>query len=365
MKIFKLPDLGEGLPDATILKWYVKEGEEVTLDQLLLTVESAKASVDIPASFKGKVSKLFGEEGEVIKTGEALIGYEGENLLQLIEDQGIVGKIVKEDLLFQTPNAVDHKNSTKKKFSLEAKAFARKLNLDLEAVQLEKEWITLEDLQQEVNAASITHFPLSGKRLAMAQRMIVSQKEVVPVTCSCEVKLQLWDKSQDITSRAIRAIGKACIEVPIINAYFEYSTLTYELNQQVNVGIAFDAEDGTYLPVIKNIIDLSLEEIRKQINSFKMKVKNKALLPKECSNPTILLSNFGPLGVSYANPIVIPPMVGIVGIGKLQEQVEIANGHLSAVRIMPLILTTNHILITGGEASKFLFHMARDLEKGN
>ncbi len=87
MKVFKLPDLGEGLPDAIIREWYVKEGEQVAVDQLLVAMETAKALVDIPSPFEGKIEKLFGELGDIIKTGHPLIGFERCLLHSLLQNQ--------------------------------------------------------------------------------------------------------------------------------------------------------------------------------------------------------------------------------------------------------------------------------------
>lgn len=78
MKIFHLPDLGEGLPDAIIREWYVKEGDEVKTDQPIVSMETAKALVDVPAPFDGKIEKLFGQADDTILTNHPLIGFEGE-----------------------------------------------------------------------------------------------------------------------------------------------------------------------------------------------------------------------------------------------------------------------------------------------
>ncbi len=78
MKYFKLPDLGEGLQEAEIVRWHVKVGDTVKADQLLVSVETAKALVDIPAPYDGVVAKTFGGEGDILHVGEPLLGYEGE-----------------------------------------------------------------------------------------------------------------------------------------------------------------------------------------------------------------------------------------------------------------------------------------------
>ncbi len=82
MNIFNLPDLGEGLPDAIVREWYVKPGDEVKADQPLVSMETAKALVDVPSPHSGKIAKLFGKPGDTIETGQPLIGFESENEIE-------------------------------------------------------------------------------------------------------------------------------------------------------------------------------------------------------------------------------------------------------------------------------------------
>ena len=79
MKIFKLPDLGEGLQEAEIVKWHIKVGDVLTADQPMVSVETAKAVVDIPAPFPGKVAKLYGNAGDIAHIGAPLVAFEGES----------------------------------------------------------------------------------------------------------------------------------------------------------------------------------------------------------------------------------------------------------------------------------------------
>lgn len=359
MKIFALPDLGEGLQEALILKWHVEEGDTVQLDHVIATMESAKAAVDIPASFTGKILKKFGNTGEIIKTGAPLVGFEGTSLLKIEEKQGIVGNISQSETGFFP---LESKQIEKRKASLEARAYARKHGINLDTLGLEKSLITIEDLKKLIEKPINHSQNLSGNRLIMAHRMMASQKEVAPVTCGCDVKIQGWKEKKEISVRVLRAIGKACISVPIVNATYYFETKEYLLNQKVNVGMAFDTEEGTYLPVIKDVNSLTLAQMREEINTFKGKIKSKELTKDDCQKPTILFSNFGSLGVTHANPIIIPPMVAIIGVGKVFERLEFYEEAFQPIKYMPLFLTVNHILITGGEASRFLTVLIRDLE---
>src|SRR3990167_6242795 len=94
MKLFKLPDLGEGLPDAIIREWYIHVGDEIKHDQPMVAMETAKALVDVPAPFDGKIEKLFGDVGSTIETGKPLVGFEGEGEIESTKDTGtVVGSI--------------------------------------------------------------------------------------------------------------------------------------------------------------------------------------------------------------------------------------------------------------------------------
>src|SRR3990167_5410789 len=138
MKIFKLPDLGEGLPDAIIREWFVKEGDPVKKDQPIVAMETAKALVDVPAPFDATIEKLFGEVNETIETGKPLIGFEGEpDPKDIPKDTGtVVGKIeqsekiVSNTALAMTSSAT-HSNV---KATPAIRALARQLNVDLSHV---------------------------------------------------------------------------------------------------------------------------------------------------------------------------------------------------------------------------------------
>ena len=90
MKYFKLPDLGEGLQEAEIVEWHIKPGDSIKTDELMVSVETAKAIVDIPSPQDGTIQTLFGDEGDIIHVGEPLMEFAGEQQ----EDTGtVVGKV--------------------------------------------------------------------------------------------------------------------------------------------------------------------------------------------------------------------------------------------------------------------------------
>lgn len=381
MTIFNLPDLGEGLPDAEIHEWHVKVGDKVTTDQLLVSMETAKAVVDVPSPQDGIITKLYGNPGDIIETGSPLIAFEavavasekpapakaqgGATVAGSIE---VGDKVIKENATGVTPT-----NTEKSLQILPAhRAMAKQLKVDLSRVTPtgKKGEITLEDIMAaakiEGNTAPAVEgdaVPLRGVRRSMAQAMAMAHKNVVPVTLSDEADIHQWPEGTDITARVIRAITKACEAEPSLNAHFDGEALARVLKKEVNLGLAMDSPDGLFVPVIKNAQALSLKDIRKQIDDFKPKVKDRTIPASDLQGATISLSNFGNFAGRYANPIVVPPMVAIVGTGKLRDQVVAYEGKMAIHRCIPLSVTIDHRAVTGGEVARFLKALIDDLEK--
>src|SRR3989344_8214616 len=138
MNVFNLPDLGEGLPDAEMREWYVKERDEVTVDQPLVAMETAKALVDVPSPYNGKIIKLHGKVGDTINTDEPLVTYDSE--AQGVTPPGdrgtVVGQLeeasttISEDIAVATGAVI----SSRIKASPAIRALAKKLNVDLSSV---------------------------------------------------------------------------------------------------------------------------------------------------------------------------------------------------------------------------------------
>ena len=378
MKVFKLPDLGEGLPDATIREWYISVGDEVEVDQPLVAMETAKALVDIPSPYSGKIEKLFGEVDDTIETGQPLIGFKGETEIEELKDPGtIVGAIEAGDMIFQESSAsiIAKKESEKKsiKATPAVRLLAKQLGIDLTLIEPKGTMITTEEVKQ---AAQITKTPkdsktskvigdftpLSSTRRAMVQSMSLSHREVVPVSLMDDADLSEWTAEQDITLRIIRAIEAACEAVPIMRAHFDGKAMCYKLNESINIGIAVDTTHGLYVPVLQDVSRQEDSSLRKKIDRFKELAQSRSFLPEDLCSATVMLSNFGVFAGRYANPILLPPMVTIVGVGRTRDKVVPVGGKPAIHRMLPLSVTSDHRLITGGEIARFLKTLITSLE---
>lgn len=381
MKVFKLPDLGEGLPDAVIREWYVKEGDEVIIDQPLVAMETAKALVDVPSPFSGKIEKLFGEVGNIVKTGRPLIGFEGEAEKETPknDDAGtVVGAIESsETVLKEVATGIKVQKSEERRKIAKAtpvvRMLAKQLKVDLYAIKPQGKTITTEEVKQsaQLYQTSLNKSqqieteltPLSNVRRAMVLSMSQSHRNVVPVSLVDDVDVHAWKGQQDISIRLIRAIEQACIEIPIMNAYFDSDKMGYRIKEHINIGVAVDTSHGLYVPVLKDVVHRDNNELRQQIDYFKEMAQTRSFSSEDLRGATIMLSNFGTFAGRYANPILLPPIFTIIGVGRIREQVVPENGQPSIHRILPLSVTSDHRFITGGEIARFLKVLIDSLEK--
>ncbi|RMF15422.1 MAG: 2-oxo acid dehydrogenase subunit E2 [Gammaproteobacteria bacterium] len=371
MKFFKLPDLGEGLHEAEIVEWHVRVGDHVKEDQLLVSVETAKAIVEVPSPCTGTIAARFGEEGDVVHVGEPLVEFEGAG-----DDSGtVVGELKKADT---TPAAAAADQfivgAARRKPAQDGapratpavRALARRLGVNIELVRPSRGLlISAEDVQQaaRMQAELGDVEPLRGVRRTMAKNMARSHEEVVPVSIYDDADIHDWPKGTDYTMRLVHAIGVAAQEMPALNTWFDGSTLSRRVFSQVHVGIAVDSEDGLFVPVLRNVTERSLEDLRKGLDLMRKDIAKRKIPASEMQGATITLSNFGTIGGRYASPIVVPPQVAIVGAGVVRDQVVAHKGKPAVRRIMPLSLTFDHRACTGGEAARFLQILIQDLQR--
>lgn len=385
MTTFNLPDLGEGLPDAEIREWYVQLNDIIEVDQPMVAMETAKALVDIPAPFSGKVTKLYGKAGDIIKTGQALIDIEGENPIKKTTDQAtVVGNLQLGDtILEESPLGISSKQQPSHQNGIKAtpaiRALAKKFQINLndckgtgpegQILVTDIEKLIQRKSSKETTSPSNSFSPLApgfeplrGVRRAMANTIKQAHLSIVPVTLVDDADIHAWPEKTDITLRLIRAVMAACQREPRLNAWFDESQLALCQRSQIDLGIAIDAPEGLFVPVLKNVAQESAVNLRKAIDKFKLEVKNRSISPDDLLGATFVLSNVGVFAGRYATPIIIPPMVAILAVGRINEKVVAEEGKISVHKQLPLSLTVDHRVITGGEAARFLSALIIDLQ---
>lgn len=364
MTIFNLPDLGEGLLEAEIHEWYIKEGDEVHQDQPIVSMETAKAVVDVPAPQAGIIKKLYGTPGTIIRTGTPLIEFEKLDNQQT--SSTVVGSLEEKQDIQLTHLELSNPNS-QIKATIQTKRLANQLGISLRDINPTGDYglITEEDVRTFAKSHQGASFKngeaLTGVRRQMAIAMQQSHQQVVPVTIFDDADISHWKSPFDITVRLIQAICAAVKIEPALNAWFNGHER--RLFDEVNCGIAMDSQEGLFVPVIENAHACTSTELRNQINELKIGVSERSLAPHRFQNASITLSNFGKFAGKYASPIIVPPMVAILATGRLFKEPKFQAGSVIESTKLPLSLSFDHRAITGGEATRFLGAVIHKLEK--
>jgi len=393
MKTFNLPDLGEGLPEAEIVTWHVKQGDQIATDQPMLAVETAKAVVEVPSPYTGTVAKLYAAEGEIVETGKPLIDIDtGEDAAAgpptaeeptdsatpSAGDSGtVVGSMpVSDEELVETAVAGSRRRreSGKVKAAPAVRALAKKLGIDLAQVTPtgKGDRVTRDDVRGFQSAPASrppvslppgTPERLRGPRRAMAQSMSTARDEVCPCTIFDDADIQYWLPGQDITVRLLRAIVAGCQAEPGLNGFYDGTSMTRQLESRIDIAIAVDTADGLIVPVVRHVEQKTAALLRDDLNGIKKSTRERTVAPEEMKNFTFTLSNFGMMAGRYATPVVVPPTIAILGAGGLRHDVVAVLGGIETHRRIPLSLTFDHRCVTGGEACRFLAAAIDDLRR--
>jgi pyruvate dehydrogenase E2 component (dihydrolipoamide acetyltransferase) len=248
------------------------------------------------------------------------------------------------------------------------RALARKLGIDLAAVDASGAdgLITADDVRRvsAMLADQEPPQPLQGVRRVMAHKMAQSHAEVVPANVVDEADIEAWTAGTDVTLRLIRAMVAGCKAEPSLNAWYDSQQGTRRLFKKIDLGVAVATEEGLFVPVLRDAAGRDAADLRAGVDRMKRDVAARAIPLEELRGATITLSNFGVFGAGrYAEMVVIPPQVAIVGAGAIRPTVVAVEGRPAVHRLMPLSLTFDHRVVTGSEAAHFLAAMIEDLQK--
>ncbi|KMV28929.1 branched-chain alpha-keto acid dehydrogenase subunit E2 [Photobacterium swingsii] len=405
MKAFTLPDLGEGLAESEIITWHVDIGDVVTLDQVILTVETAKATVDVPAPYSGTITSRHGNEGDIINIGSLLV--EIDEHANVTTTHAVTNTASSETAQSPTssrsqasskndkPNSpavtkdaatvvgnvsqashninideywVGSEKSHDEKVVItalpSARVLAQKLGIDLHHIQGSgPDGVILDcDIHQASDQQRPGTEMLRGARRSMAASMAKAHQQIAAVTITEEAILSTWATNEDITTRLVQAIVVACKKEPALNAWFDPDTMTRCVHSMVNIGVAVDSQYGLYVPVIRHADEFHAEDIREWINDTVAGIKARKIGREQLQHGTITLTNFGAIAGIYATPVVSPPQVAIVGAGRIIKKLIMDNGKPKEVNALPLSMTFDHRACTGGEAARFMKALVSALE---
>jgi pyruvate dehydrogenase E2 component (dihydrolipoamide acetyltransferase) len=387
---FKFPDVGEGIAEAEIIRWLVKEGDAVKEDQDLLEVETDKAILTLNSPYTGKVTKLHGKEGDIIKVGDVLTTFDaGGKAASVAEsenkDSGTVVGTLSDNEVVEVIRPVQATPAVR--------TLAKQTGIDLARVTGTGPGgrITKEDVEraatktpQQANVeadayGSLEKVPLRGIRRTVAKRMAEASKRVAEVTIWEDADIteleQVRAKEQSVAEKKgvkltylpflIKAVIPALKAHPYFNASLDEATEAIILKKYFNIGIAVDTSDGLIVFVIKNADEKNILDLAREIATLAEKARLRKIDLHELKGSTFTITNYGVVGASYGTPIINHPEVAIVGLGKIEDRPVVRNGQIAIRKIMPLSLAFDHRVIDGVEAGRFLGVVIQHLEDPN
>lgn len=365
MSTFALPDLGEGLRDAEIVAWHVCVGDRVVADQPLVSVETDKAVIEIPAPEAGKITALHAAEGDTIPTGDPLVDIAGEADECGAEDEGAIVGTLPRDRPAVAPQASRSPHPPPRvRIAPAVRKFAADRGISLDGIAGTGPDGTVTRSDVEAAAALPEGWDaLRGVRRAMARTMSRANAEVAVTTVSDDADVSDWPVDADVTLRLIAALVDGCRAAPALNAWYDGAREALRLHDRIDLGIAVDTGDGLFAPVLRAAGQRDAADLRRGIDAMKRDIQTRAIPRDQLRDATITLSNFGTICGRYAALAVVPPQVAILGAGRIRPTPRVVEGLIVVGHTLPLSLSFDHRVVTGAEASRFLSAAIATLER--
>lgn len=363
---FRLPDLGEGLRDAEIVQWHVAPGDHVVADQPLVSVETDKAVVEIPAPQRGHIATLGAAQGERIAVGAVLVTF---TAAAHADTGAVVGELPRAQAPAAATPARPAESIQHLRASPAARRLAHELRCELESITGSGPdgVISVADVQRAAQVASAPAAAgwesLHGARRAMAERMSAAHRAVVPASMTLHARIHAWHGRDRPLLRLIRALLHACTVEPALNCWFDAGREAVLRHDTVNLGLAVDTAEGLFVPVIAAAERLDDAALLGAVHALREAVAARSIAPAQLREATITLSNFGTIGGETAQMVVAPPQVAILGAGRIAPGAVARDGLPAVEPLLPLSLTFDHRAVTGGEAARFLEAVRTHLEQ--
>jgi len=396
-KQFRFPDVGEGITEGEIVRWLVKEGDEVKADQPLAEIETDKAIVEMPSPFAGTVLKVHFKDKDIVKVGQVLvtIGEKGEAVPEAVAATEAAVRPGRAEA-GRGPAAPAAVQAGAVQATPKVRKLAQELGVDLAAVQstgpggrtteddvrLAKEKPAEKKLEIKIKSkydfyGTLERIPLRGIRRATAKHMRESLDKAAHVTHCDEADATKLAALRDAMKAEAEAKGikltylpfivKAVIEAlklhPTLNAMLDDEEQEIVVRKYYSIGIAVDVPDGLIVPVVKMADQKSVFDIAEEIQALAKAARERTLDLADLKGGTFSITNVGVIGGYAATPIINYPEVAILASMKIEDRARVEKGAVVVRKTIPLCLSFDHRVNDGAEAARFMKDLIRFLEE--
>lgn len=394
---FVLPDLGEGLTEAEVVRWLVAEGDLVTVDQSVVEVETAKSLVDVPTPFAGRVLTLHAPEGAVLAVGKPLItvtALEGEE--RAGSGNVLIGYGTTEKAgagrRRRARNAATPTRTSASQVPLVVSPLVRRLardgGLDLRTVapsaptgvisrtDVERALAGSNPALAPASAVSPTEerrIPLNGFRRAVSAALTRSRSEIPEATVWVDVDATaLWDLRDSARTPSdpgpgllafiARFVVAALKQYPVLNARLDTERQEIVELPYVNLGLAVQSARGLVVPAVMHADTLTTAQLDDAIRAVTAAARDGRCTPEALSAGTFTLNNYGAFRVDGSAAIINHPQVAILGFGRIIDRPWVVNGELCIRKITQMSFVFDHRVCDGGTAAGFMRSVADAIE---
>ncbi len=402
-----VPNIGD-FKNVEVIEVLVKSGQQIKKNDPLITLESDKSSVEVPATDEGKINKIIVKVGDKVSEGSEILSLDSvskkEESKKVVE---VKENIPEKKIVTETPKEIAPvvKKMSKdgvSSASPKVRKFARELGADIVQIPGSQRAgrVTEDDVkkfvrsQVSVNKGKVEkkvykdEYPheafgevekkdlprvkkLSGPQLVRSWTEIphVTQHDEIDITEMEQFRTTLID---NYSGDRIRISPLAFITRAVVNALKEYPNFNSSIDPENNklifkkyfhVGFAVDTPHGLMVPKIRNVDQLGLKEIYEELKKVSKQCKELKIDKKEFFGGSMTISSLGGIGGNFFTPIINPPEVAILGVGKTFDKIKKVNGQFIVRKMLPISLSYDHRVIDGAEGARFCVHLSKSLGK--
>ena len=413
--LFRLPDVGEGVAEAEVVRWHVKPGDPIKEDQSLVDVMTDKATVDMTSPVDGVVTAIHGDIGTMMPVGGVLVEIEVEGEGNAASDAvvavpapspepapaasdplplpALVEPIAPAPIPANSPVASQWRKADEAPLAAPAtrqRAYALGIPLQFVPGTGPGGRVTPEDLDAFVAAGSTTpavssrqspqqavsETKIIGLRRKIAEKMQDAKRRIPHITYveECDVT-ELEALRADLNAHRsghqpkltllpfmMRALVRALADFPQVNARYDDDAGVLHTHAAVHVGIATQTPGGLMVPVVRNAEALDLWDSAREVARVSTAARNGTAMREDLSGSTITITSLGPLGGITTTPVINHPEVAIIGPNKIAERPVVQGGLVSVRKIMNLSSSFDHRIVDGYDAASFIQRLKRLIE---
>jgi len=404
-----LPDLGEGIDSATISEVLIGTGEQVKKDDVLLVLESDKASMEIPSDYDGKIVEVFIEEGGDVAIGDPLFKIETQNQSEEVQKEDVEKpKESKVESQKETDSKVKPKSELKIArvgdgvfASPGVRRLARELGINLGIIKGTgaKGRTTKEDLhnyiRNKMNESSgvprlprkpidfskwgdIEYQKLTKVNKITGNRLQESWQNIPHVTQYNKANITELNKYREVLKKEAEKSGKKVTFLPFLmkasmlvlkkmvrfNSSLDENEENLIIKKYYHIGVAVDTPSGLVVPCVRDVDQKTIVELSEELLDISQRARDKRLKPEELKGSTFTISSLGGIGGTNFAPIVNPPEVAILGVSKSEWQPVFDKDRKEFVPrfIMPFSLSYDHRVVDGASGAAFVEKLSQTLE---